>query len=335
MENFKNEYCSELLRVGFTSEQAIRALSALSVALQGYSLTQKDANIAIYNSQDVTGRLIKLYVDCKRVENCSAQYCGNLELILPKLFEYAGAGPKEITSFDVRGFLANWQIKRNVSGATIDKYRQLINGFFVWMQEEGYISKNPCANIKKVKQQQKEREALSQMELEIIRSNLVSSRERMIIEVLYSTGCRASELANLKLSDINLEGGTVLLFGKGQKQRVGYLNARAIVAVKEYLFTRKEQSEYLLCSTRAPYGRVTYRAIEIYINDINKRVEGKIQHKLHPHLFRHTTATIAMSNGLPVQEVQLLLGHANISTTMIYAKTNKDDLKRDHLKCVI
>lgn len=335
MENFKNEFCSELIRVGFSPDQAVRALSALAITLHGYTVTPKETNIAIYNGTELTARLIKLFVDCKRVENCSPGYCKNMEIMLPKLFEYAGKGPKEISSFDIRGFLAYWQIERGVQGSTLEKYRQDINCFFTWLQGEEYITKNPCSTIGQIKSEIKPVKPLSQLELEEIRSGLADLREHAVIEVFYSTGCRASELADIKLTDLDLENGTVQLFGKGKKYRDGYLNARAIVAIKKYLADRKYDSEYLICSTKAPHGKLSYAAIRRIICLVEERVKGKVGKHLHPHLFRHTTATTALRNGLEVDKVQKLLGHASINTTMRYAKTDVSQLKSDHEKHVI
>lgn len=210
----------------------------------------------------------------------------------------------------------------------------MISGFFQWAQDEEYIQKNPAKSINQIKYESKPRQALSQIELEYIRRSCKTLRESAMIEVLYSTGCRVSELSGLKISDVDFTEKKVHLFGKGKKHRFSYLNAKAEVALKEYLESRKDSCEYLFVTERKPIKNLNKEAIEKIVRNISKRTFGE-EKKVTPHIFRHTTATTAMKNGMPIQSIQLMLGHSKIDTTMIYAHTDESMVKYEHEKSVI
>lgn len=173
---------------------------------------------------------------------------------------------------------------------------------------------------------------MTQLELEYIRNACVTQRDRAMVEVFYSTGCRVSELAILKKSDVDFVTGEVQLFGKGRKHRVSYLNAKAKFALAEYWNSRSDDSEYAFVSERGCH-ELKKEAIEKAIRTISDR--SGITKKVTPHKFRHSTATQALESGMPIESIQLLLGHSSINTTMIYAKTNKARVKTEHAKYVV
>lgn len=337
MENFKNEFCSEMIRAGFSPEDTVRALKALAVTLNGYNITPKEANIVVYDGVESSQRLIKLYRDCKIVEGCSKDYCKNLLYLLPMLFDYLGKDAKEISSMDVRAFLAYYKTTRNVSDSTLDRVRRDINGFFAWLVNEQYITRNPCSSIKDIKAVHKERESLSRLELEEIRLGVRDEKERMVIEVLYGTACRVSELVRIKLTDIDWtkEHPTIKLYGKGKKERVIALPPKANLAVKAYLNNRKSNSEYLLVGERDFHRAVSTNTVRNIIKHIEARLSKDIiRHHLHPHLMRHTAATIAVNGGMPIQEVQVMLGHTKIETTTRYAHVDKRQVYNDQIRYI-
>lgn len=193
------------------------------------------------------------------------------------------------------------------------------------------MSKNPCAGIKSIQYEVQPREPLSDIQMETVRSCCISLREKAIIETLYSTGCRVSELARLKKEDIDFNTREVHLFGKGKKHRTSYLNARAEVALRDYLEKREGDSEYVFISMKKPYSNIKKASVERIVKNIGER--SKI--KLYPHRIRHTTATDALDHGMPITELQAMLGHESTDTTMIYAKIQKSNVQHDHHRCII
>ena len=240
---------------------------------------------------------------------------------------------REITANDIRLYLFGYQQQRGTSNRSLEVVRISLGTFFQWATNEKYLDQNPMLNIKPIKYEKRPREALSQMDLEYVRRACADKREVAIVEMLYSTGCRVSELTGIKLSDIDWTSHSVSLLGKGNKHRVSYVNAKAEVAVKEYLKSRKHQSEYLFCNDRGG-SPMKKDNIERIMRGIASRsgVEGK---RISPHVLRHTTATQAMRSGMPVQDIQQLLGHASIATTMIYASTSAEAVQMGHKKHIV
>ena len=239
----------------------------------------------------------------------------------------------EITGDDIRIFLTEYQRNNNISNRTLDKYREYILRFFTWCHETGYIPMNPGYTCKPIHYETPQRQSLTAYELELLRNACRTAREHAIIEVLYSTACRISELKILKFSDIDWNTGSVHIFGKGSKHRTSFLNARAKVALEKYLKYRDGNSEYIFVSEREPYGPLGKAALEKIVRDIASRVD--INKHVTPHIIRHTTATMALHNGMNINEISMLLGHSNIETTMIYAKTSYDAVKNSHNKYIV
>lgn len=218
---------------------------------------------------------------------------------------------------------------------SVHKYREYISRFYQWACDEEYINKNPTKNIKPIKYEIKPRQALSQMELEYIRMACTSVREKAIIEFLYSTGCRVSELSIVKKCDIDWNNKSVHLFGKGNKHRISFLNAKAEVAIKEYLNERNDHNEYLFVSERKPHNQLKKPGIEKIVRNISRKASVNISKHVKPHVLRHTTATTAIQNGMPIEDISKLLGHSKIDTTMIYAHTSIEHVQLEHKKYII
>lgn len=240
----------------------------------------------------------------------------------------------EITANDIRLYLYNYQNKHGISNRTLDNRRTIICTYFGWIASEGYIDKNPALNVTPIKYERIHKKAMSQLDLEKIRNACKTKREKAIVEVLYSTGCRVSELEHLNISDVDFETKEVILFGKGNKHRISYLNAKAEVALKDYLEDRNDDNEALLVYDKKPYGRLKKPGIELIIKKIMERVDGVNIH-ITPHIFRHTTATTALEHGMDVVEVGKLLGHENIETTLTYISVDLGSIKNKHNNCVV
>jgi len=272
------------------------------------------------------------YIQAKKIEGKSegtlAQYKYNISDMLKKVNKPVGY----IRTDDIRKYLADLKETKQIQDITLDGRRIYLNTFFDWLQINGYVSSNPCTLIKPIHFEKKEREPLNDIEMEKIRAACATPREKAIIELLYSTGCRVSELCALKLSDIKLNEKEIHVFGKGKKHRTVFLNARAIVALSDYLEKRGFESEYVIASDRAPHGGVSTRTIQKIVKALGEK--AKLNSNVFPHRIRHTTATDAINRGMPIEQVQMLLGHEKVTTTQIYAKCSKDNLKNSYFKFI-
>ena len=234
---------------------------------------------------------------------------------------------------DVKAYLYNFQKTRNVSNRTLDSVRSVLSSFFSWASAEGYLEKNIMISVKPIKYRRKQRGSLDDYELEKLRSACETIRDEALVEFLYSTGCRVSELVNVNKEDVNIKDGEVTLIGKGDKERKSYLTAHASLALQEYLKSRDDDNNALFVSKVKPHNRLKKGAIEKIIGELG--VKAGIEKKVYPHLIRHTTATMGLQHGMDVTEIQKMLGHANIETTMIYAEVNQNDVKTSHKKYII
>ena len=297
-----------------------------------YTISEAETNLVVMGREEFE-RIIKTFIVVKGMEGLSKATLENYLLRLRPFMEAMRKPIGEITTNDIRLYLFNYQSERKISNRSLETIRITLCSFFKWASCEGYIAKNPTETINPIKFTAKPRKALSQIELEIIRRACRSARETALIEVLYSTGCRVSELIGIKLSDIDWNNKTVLLFGKGQKYRTSYLNAKAEIAIKAYLYNRQHDSIYLFCNDRGG-GKMGKDNVEKIIRIIAERA-GMGDKGITPHVFRHTTATQALKNGMPVTDIQKLLGHCNVATTMVYAHTSPESVQHEHIRCVI
>ncbi|MCC2228520.1 tyrosine-type recombinase/integrase [Blautia fusiformis] len=215
---------------------------------------------------------------------------------------------------------------------TIDGKRLIIHTFLDWCVKEEYLTKNVCSRINPIKFEAKPREPLSDIELELVRDACKDYREKALVELFYSTGCRVSEMVILKKTDIDFRTKEVHLFGKGSKHRISYINARAEVALKKYWLSRKGDSDSVISTVRQPYRGITKTQIEQIVRQIGER--SGIGRHLYPHLIRHTTASMALERGMNVTDLQKMLGHEKLDTTMIYAKVAQESVRYSHHKYV-
>ena len=255
-------------------------------------------------------------------------------MVLKDFFYTVRKKPEEVTANDIRIYLYQYQKMHEISNRTLDCRRTIICSYFNWMASEEYIVKNPAINIQPIKYERKHKKAMTLLELEKVRLACETKREKAVVEMLYSTGCRVTELERLNISDVNFETKEVLLFGKGNKHRTSYLNAKAEVALKDYLSERKDSCKALFVYERNPHLRLKKSGIEAMIRNIMERVPDVTTH-VTPHTFRHTTATTALDRGMNVVDVSRLLGHQKVETTMEYITTNSDSVKNNHHNCVI
>lgn len=328
-EHFRNELVSKLSKTQLKPSDLIIVLSAVDAVANNYDFNEKSTELAVYN--DIFPKLAELFLQSKRLEGLSENsltlYRGRLKIF----FETMQKNPEEVTTNDIRCFLVGYQKRTGISDRTLDKFRQIINVFYTWLTDEEYITKNPCRNIKEIKYEVTPRRSLTRMELEMIRRACKTKRDLAIVDTLYSTGCRVSELVNMKIDDINIEDKSIHIVGKGKKHNTCYFNTNAQLSLNEYMEERKDDNPYLFVTSRRPYRKLSSKAIEIMFKGLAKDT-GII---VTPHIMRHTCATLSLQSGMPLSLVQKMLGHASSDTTLIYAEISKDDVKNSHIKYVI
>lgn len=332
-ESFRDELVLELSRAlqDYSNEVMTKVLTSVDCVAKTYNIEKQTTELAIV--EDGIPILVKWFIASKKVEQKSEGTLRNYTLVLKNFLYATKKDVKDITPNDIRVYFHYYQETRGVKGNTIEMMRHVLNSFFYWCFTEGHIDKDPTRNIKAIKTDIKEREYLEPVELEYIREACQNEREKAVIDFLFSTGCRVSEMCNVLLSEVNWDNCTVYISnGKGGKARTTFLNAESVVSLKAYLKQRKDNNPYLFTYDRIKNEqRLNKRAIEILIHKIVKRCP-QITKKVTPHIMRHTAATVALRNGMPLEQVKEFLGHSNLNTTMIYAKVNKDDIKRSHEK---
>lgn len=333
MENFANEFISKL--DGKISDEALRTvLQELQVFTSNYDISQRETHVVPYQSN--VPDCYRVYMVAKKIEGMSPESMKTYNFYLTDFFEHISRPFEQVTTNDIRIYLYETQKRTGVSNRTLDGKRLVINTFMDWCWKEGYIPNNPCASIKPIKFEEKPREPLSNMELEIVRDACENYRDKAMIELFYSTGCRLSEMVNLKISDIDFASKEVHLFGKGSKHRTSYLNAKAEYMLKKYFELERPKesiSDSVFVIFRKPYNGMHKGAIYARVKAIQKR--SGIERSLFPHLLRHTMATDALNRGMNVAEVKEILGHEKLDTTMIYAKISHDSVKFNHKRYIV
>lgn len=299
----------------------------LDVILSNYDIDDRKTEIIPYGS-DIP-KTVEMYIVSKKISGLSDKTLSLYSLVLTDFFRTLQKDPEKISVSDIRLYLYLYQKEHHISNRTLDCKRTIICGYFNWMAAEEYICKNPAINIEPIKYEKKHKKAMTQLDLEKIRLACLTKREKAIVEVLYSTGCRVTELERLNISDINFETKEVILYGKGDKHRISYLNAKSEVALKDYLKDRTDTNPALFVYDKKPYKRLKKSGIELIIKKMIKRTSGITTH-VTPHVFRHTTATTAIDRGMNIIDVSRLLGHKKIDTTMEYITCNSKSVKQNH-----
>ena len=277
--------------------------------------------------QEANKTLLQAFLTAKEVEGCSLSTLQYYEDTLARALATIGKPIGVMASDDLRRYLNDYEVTRHTSKVTIDNIRRIMSSFFSWLEDEDYIVKSPVRRIRRVKTAQVTREVFSDEELEALRGACESKRDLAIVDLLASTGMRVGELVRLNKGDINFHERECLVTGKGNKQRPVYFDARAKLHLIEYLASRADASSALFVSLGPSGRRITVGAVELRLRNLG-RVSG-VQ-CVHPHKFRRTLATHAIDKGMPIEQVQKLLGHAKIETTMHYAMVNQNNVKASH-----
>lgn len=275
--------------------------------------------------------LLDSFVSAKKIEGCSDKTLVYYRSTIEHLFETVDIMACHMETADIRQYLVEYQEQKGSSKVTIDNMRRIFSSFFAWLEDEDYIAKSPVRRIHKVKTDILVKEVLTDEQLELLRDTCTEKRDLAIIDLLASTGIRVGELVRLNRNDIDFQERQCLVFGKGNKERIVYFNARTKLHLQDYLDSRNDQEDALFVSLHSPYSRLTAGGIETRIKDLGKRLNIP---KVHPHKFRRTLATMAIDKGMPIEQVQKLLGHVRIDTTLRYAIVNQNNVKMAHKKYI-
>lgn len=281
--------------------------------------------------EQANGELLQAFISAKKIEGCSDKtlcyYQSSIEALLRSEQKRIG----ELETNDIRSYLARYQEERGSSRVTIDNLRRIFSSFFAWMEDEDYIAKSPVRRIHKVRTESLVKEVISDEQMEVLRDTCCEIRDLAMIDLLASTGMRVGELVKMNCEDIDFHERQCVVFGKGNKEREVYFNARTKIHLKRYLESRTDKNSALFVSLSLPHNRLTIGGVETRLRQLGKRAG---LNKVHPHKFRRTLATMAIDKGMPIEQVQRLLGHVKIDTTLHYAMVNQVNVKMAHRKYI-
>lgn len=302
----------------------------LTMCLASMQITA-DESASDRHEERTNHELLDTFLSAKRVEGCSEKTLRYYRASLLKMFTIVKKHVLHITTDDLRGYLADYQQINDCSKANIDNIRRILSSFFAWLEDENYILKSPVRRIHKIKTNKVVKETYSDETLEILRDNCTCLRDLAIIDLLSSTGMRVGELVHLNIADIDFDSRECIVFGKGSKERPVYFDARTKIHLKKYIDSRTDTNPALFVSLLKPHKRLEISGVEIRLRKLGRKLHIN---KVHPHKFRRTLATRAIDKGMPIEQVQKLLGHAKIDTTMEYAMVNQNNVKLSHKKFI-
>lgn len=310
------------------NKQAEEFMRDVSLILNDYSISAKSTALAIIDNTDL--EVIKMFLGVKSIEGKSkktlSQYANSLKMLKTIL---NNKNLLKVGTNEIRYALAVGMQSRKWGAVVADNYRRYWSSFYNFAEAENYIEKSPIRAVKQVKGEKRERKPLTDADIEKLRINCKSLRNRALLEFFLSTGCRVSEGASLQLKNLDLINKTALVMGKGKKERTVYITDQARVYIERYLKSRKDDVPFLFVSEKAPYEKLGASGIEVMFKQLGEKSGVE---RPHPHRFRHTMATKALLRGMPVEQVKEMLGHEKLDTTMIYAKVNQNQLRNSHEK---
>jgi site-specific recombinase XerD len=290
----------------------------------------KNANTPIQEEQS-NETMLDSFLASKRIEGCSEKSLKYYRSTIQNMLNSASKTVKHMTTDDLRQYLADYQGNSHAGKVTLDNIRRILSSFFSWLEDENHILKSPIRRIHKIKAGQTVKETYSDEALELMRDNSTSIRDLAIIDLLASTGMRVGELVNLNQSDIDFDNRECVVLGKGEKERPVYFDARAKIHLQNYLNSRSDDNPALLVSLIKPFNRLEISGVEIRLRELGRQLNIP---KVHPHKFRRTLATRAIDKGMPIEQVQQLLGHQKIDTTLQYAMVSQNNVKLSHRKYI-
>ena len=302
-------------------------LYALQIVLQKKLNTQNNQTYPYTNIE-----YMDMFISAKRIEGCSERTLAYYKATIEHMLSIIVMPLRQVNTDDLRAYLAEYQLRNNCSKTTVDNIRRNLSSFFSWLEAEDYIIKSPIRRIHKIRTGSKVKETLSEECIERLRDSCLHIRDLAMIDLLYSTGIRVGELVNLNIGDINFEERECIVYGKGNKQRKVYFDAKAKVHLKRYLEQRTDYNDALFVTLDSPFERLKISGVEIRLRKLGRL--ALLDQRIHPHKFRRSMATRAIDKGMPIEQVQKLLGHQQIDTTMHYAMVNQSNVKISHRKLI-
>ena len=283
------------------------------------------------SDNDDGNQLLDSFITAKRIEGCSEKTLKYYRTTIENMTEVVGKSVRHIQTEDLRTYLTNYQQKNSPSRVTIDNIRRILSSFFSWLEDEDYILKSPVRRIHKVKTATNVKETYTDEYLEKMRDSCTELRDLAMIDMLASTGMRIGEMVLLNKADIDFNERECVVFGKGDKERVVYFDARTKIHLRNYINSRRDENPALFVTLRSPFERIKIGGIETRLRKMGKELEIE---KVHPHKFRRTLATMAIDKGMPIEQLQQLLGHKRIDTTLQYAMVKQSNVKQAHRKYI-
>ena len=323
----KEEIVSEVVQqmLPFLDNVGVKKLQeVLEHTLFYYEVTASEVE-----HEDDSENLVKAFLSAKRIEGCSEKTLKYYQTTIDAMRSETGKSLRRITTEDLRNYLTEYQARKNLSRVTVDNVRRILSSLFAWLEDEDYILKSPVRRIHKVKTASNIKETYTDESLELMRDGCTELRDLAMIDMLASTGMRVGEMVLLNREDINFTDRECVVFGKGDKERVVYFDARTKIHLQNYLESRSDSCPALFVSLRAPHERLNIGGVEVRLRELGRKLG--IQ-KVHPHKFRRTLATMAIDKGMPIEQLQRLLGHSKIDTTLQYAMVKQSNVKLAHKK---
>ncbi len=308
------------------SVQMIKLSRVLETVLQGLDTDTLEEEAKLDSDS-----LLAAFITAKKLEGCSEKTLAYYQKSIEAVLQAIGKEVRQITTDDLRAYLTSYQATNRVSKVTIDNVRRNLSSFFAWLEDEDFIIKSPVRRIRRIKTAKVVKETYSDENLEVMRDRCTNERDLALIDLLASSGMRAGELVKLNRADVDFEERECIVLGKGSKERYVYFDARAKIHLQNYLAARQDDNPALFVSLRAPYRRLQIGGLEIRLRQLGKRLNLP---KVYPHKFRRTMATAAIDKGMPVEQLQKLLGHERIDTTMHYAMVKQQNVKTAHRKYI-
>lgn len=326
----KEKIISEIIREMISSlnnEQLSKLKTTLEIYLYNVSIEAKQEADTEKKEVDY----LEVFLSAKRIEGCSEKTLIYYKNTIQQMLDSIGKSVCTIVTEDLRTYLAEYQKEKQSSKVTIDNIRRIFSSFFSWLEDEDYIIKSPVRRIHRIKAASTIKETYTDEQLESMRDNCDNPRDLALIDILASTGMRVGELVLLNKEDISFDERECIVFGKGDKERMVYFDARTKIHLQNYLNSRVDTNNALFVSLKAPYDRMKIGGIEVRLRELGKRLNID---KVHPHKFRRTLATVAIDKGMPIEQLQKLLGHQRIDTTLQYAMVKQSNVKNAHRKYI-
>ena len=314
-----------------TDYQLNKLKESLIINFEGVEFIIKTDELKHQEELDENKNMIDSFISSKQVEGCSERTIKYYKEIIEKFVNSFDKSIKQISTNEIRNYLSNYKDISSCGSITIDNIRRVLSSFFSWLEDEDYIIKSPVRRIHKIKTAVVVKEVLTDENLERLRDECENIRDLSLIELLISTGMRVGELVNLNINSLNFEDRSCIVLGKGNKEREVYFDSKTKLHLKEYISKRNDSNDALFVSMREPHQRLSISGIELIIRTLG--INSNIN-KVHPHKFRRTLATMAIDKGMPVEQVQKLLGHVKIETTMNYALVNQSNVKISHRRYI-